>query len=121
MRSPRRERLAKFHSEEMIAVCMGDMNDFCLQIARALGDGSRCRQWGAGDLERNLCQRPQRAVYGNQRSPGGNVHRRGELQEVFAVLAVTTDENGNGKRKTIPGAAFDFRLLAIQTVTLLNR
>src|SRR5215475_4488544 len=119
MCDPRGERLAEFHSKEMIASGMGDMNDFRLQIARALGNGGSCSQWGTGDLERNLRQRPQRAVYGNQGSASGNIHRRGKFEEVFAVFTVTAYENRNGQRKTVTRTSFHFRLLAIQTVTPL--
>jgi len=115
MGSPCRERLAEFHSEEVVAVSMGDINDFRLEIAGALGDRSRRGQWGAGYFKRNLRQGPKGAVYSNQGSPGGNVHRRGELQKVFAVFTMTTDENRNGKRKPVPRASFHFRLFAIQT------
>jgi hypothetical protein len=121
MGSPCRERLAEFHSEEVVTVCVSDVNDFRLEIARAFWDGSRGGQWGAGYFKRNLRQGPKRAVYGNQRSASRNVHRGGELQKVFAVFTMTADENRNGKRQTIPRTSFHFRLFAIQTVTPLNR
>lgn len=100
---------------------MGDVNDFRLEIAGTLRDGGRGGQRSAGYFQRNLRQGPKRAVYGDQRSPGGNVHRRCELQKVFAVFTMTADENRNRKRKSIPGASFYFRLFTIQTVTPLNR
>lgn len=121
MSSPGRERLAEFHSEEVVAVCVSDINDFRLEIAGAFGDGSRGGQRGAGYFKRNLRQGPKRAVDRNQSSAGGDVHRGGELQKIFAVFTMTADENRNGKRKTIPRASFHFRLFAIQTVTPLNR
>ena len=121
MGSAYRERLAKFHSEEVVAVCMSDVNDFSLEVARAFWDGSRRGQWGAGYFKRNLRQGPKRAVDGNQSSARGNVHRGGELQKIFAVFTMTTDENRNGKWQTLRRTAFHFRLFAIQTVTPLNR
>ena len=59
-------------------------------------------------------------MHRNQHSSGGNIHCRGKLQEIFAILTMAANENRNGERKTIPRASFYFRLLAMQNLTPLK-
>ncbi len=114
MNARRQERLAEFHSKEVITVGMGHTNDFRPQISRVLSDRRRRCQWSAGDFERNLGLGPQGTVDRNQGSAGGNVQRGGKFQEVLAVLLMAADENWNRKGQTRPLTSLQFRLSAIQ-------
>ena len=60
-------------------------------------------------------------MHGDQSSASGNIHCCGEFEEILAILTVTADENRHGEWKAVPCASFRIRLVAIQTVTPLNR
>jgi len=99
--------MLKLESQEMVTFAVGYSHNFRAHVLRALGNGCGSCKRSTRDFQRNLRCWPKRAMYCYQRTAGGDIQRRGKLQEIFAALIATADEYRNSEGQTYPLASLD--------------
>jgi hypothetical protein len=111
------QRMREFESEQVVPVNVSDANGAGAQDAGGFWEGVSGYQGRAGNFKQNLRGERQRASYGNQGTPCGDIQRGGELQEFFSVFVAASHKDGNRQRQTGPLPVFRFRSSSLQPNT----
>ena len=100
-----KQRFEEFHSHQSEPIPMLHPEDAGLQGSRAINVRRHGCWRRAGDLERNLRQPRNWALYRDHHAAGGDVESCGKLEDFFFIFPAAANKNRYGQRQSGPAPA----------------